>query len=62
MAPTIAEMARLDSTLSQIRPLRVLKVGPGNGTNLMLLKQAQPTAELHGNDISPKRMRVGLAC
>jgi len=61
MAPIIAEMARLDSTLSQIRPLRVLEVGCGNGTNLMLLKQAHPGAELHGIDISPERMRVGRA-
>lgn len=42
------------------RPVRVLEVGCGNGTNLMLLREALGgDAELKGIDISPSRLEVG---
>lgn len=60
LAPVIAEITRLAAERPG-QPLRILEVGCGNGTNLMLLKQAHPGADLHGIDISPARMRVGRA-
>jgi len=58
LAPVIAEMSRLAPDGGA---LRVLEVGCGNGTNLMLLRQAHPGANLFGIDISPERMRLGRA-
>ena len=58
IAPVIAEIQRLQST--QERPLRVLEVGCGNATNLMLLRSHfDDRVELSGIDISGKRIEVG---
>jgi len=59
LAPVIAEIQAL---AVDGRPVRVLEVGCGNGTNLMLLRAALPASvALQGIDISPERIRQGRA-
>ncbi len=58
LAPIQAEIQRLASELN--RPVRVLEVGCGNGTNLMLMKQQfGDQVKLCGIDISLSRIDVG---
>ena len=58
VAPVIGEIQRAAATRS--RPIRVLEVGCGNATNLMLLRRNfGQTVELSGIDISGSRIKVG---
>ncbi len=58
MSPVIDEIERIGATLD--RPVRVLEVGCGNGTNLVLLRETlNVDVELAGIDISPSRIEVG---
>jgi len=58
VAPIIAEIERLQAAVD--RPVRVLEVGCGNATNLMLLRQHfGDTVELSGIDISANRIDCG---
>ena len=52
---------RIHATLKTAQsPLKVLEVGCGNGTNLMLLKEEFGNAvQLWGIDISQNRIEVG---
>lgn len=59
LAPVIDEIRALYGA-DPSRPVRVLEVGCGNGTNLMVLKKALgDMAELRGIDISAERLRQG---
>lgn len=58
MSPVIREIERVAETTD--RPVRVLEVGCGNGTNLVLLRESlECPVELAGIDISPSRIEVG---
>lgn len=58
IAPVVNEIERLQTTVD--RRLRVLEVGCGNATNLMLLrKHFGDAVELAGIDISGKRIECG---
>ena len=60
LAPVITEAVRLAGELD--RPVQVLEVGCGNGTNLMVLREKLgDAAELRGIDISAERLKRGRA-
>ncbi len=60
LAPVEAEIAALADRLD--RPVRVLEVGCGNGTNLMLLKERLgDRATFAGFDIAARRIELGRA-
>lgn len=58
LAPVEAEISALANTLD--RPVKVLEVGCGNGTNLMLLKgRLGEQATFAGFDIAARRLELG---
>lgn len=58
LEPVIAEIEILHKTLG--RPVKILEVGCGNGTNLKLLaERLGQKVVLHGIDISPARLEQG---
>lgn len=59
LAPIVAEVERLHAA-DPSRPVEVLEVGCGNGTNLMVLKAILgDTVRLRGIDISGERLKLG---
>ena len=61
LAPVLAEIARLQAA-NPARPVRVLEVGCGNGTNLMILRDRFGIGvHLTGVDIATERLRRGRA-
>jgi SAM-dependent methyltransferase len=59
LAPVIAEIELLHQS-DPSRPVEVLEVGCGNGTNLMVLRKALgEKVRLSGIDISAERLRLG---
>jgi ubiquinone/menaquinone biosynthesis C-methylase UbiE len=60
LAPVVAEIEMLHAALG--RPVEVLEVGCGNGTNLKVLSERLgPKVVLRGIDISPQRLQQGRA-
>ena len=58
LAPVIGIARAIAAEVGE--PIRVLEVGCGNGTNLVILREALGKAvELSGIDISPSRLEVG---
>ncbi len=58
LAPVIETARALTAEIGE--PIRILEVGCGNGTNLVILRKALGgSAELSGIDISPSRLEVG---
>jgi SAM-dependent methyltransferase len=58
LAPIIDEIEKMHANLQ--RPVEVLEVGCGNGTNLKVLaEKLGDKVSLHGIDISPDRIRQG---
>lgn len=55
----IAEAKKLEKSLG--RPIRILEVGCGNGTNLMVLKsELSDETVLFGIDVAKERIRLGV--
>jgi SAM-dependent methyltransferase len=54
----ISALTRFLVSRGDLRPKRVLDFGCGTGTNLPLLRDVLPSAELHGTDVSEKSLDI----